>query len=140
MSPGGPKYSPSSPNAYSPTSPSFVPQSPFIGATSPFNTSPYNTSPFYDRSRGATSPTYSPTSPALNLTSPSYSPTSPRQSFSDFATPASPRYSPSKSNSTYFPAVFNARVSVRFYFSSIAEHVAILSEILPYIASLAVLS
>ncbi|KAF9491957.1 DNA-directed RNA polymerase II, subunit 1 [Pleurotus eryngii] len=90
MSPGGPMYSPSSPNAYSPTSPSFVPQSPFIGATSPFNTSPYNTSPFYDRSRGATSPTYSPTSPALNLTSPSYSPTSPRQSYS----PTSPRYSP----------------------------------------------
>ncbi|KAL4260389.1 DNA-directed RNA polymerase subunit [Pleurotus pulmonarius] len=90
MSPGGPMYSPSSPNAYSPTSPSFVPQSPFIGATSPFDISPYNTSPFYDRSRGATSPTYSPTSPALNLTSPSYSPTSPRQSYS----PTSPRYSP----------------------------------------------
>src|ERR1700734_2950592 len=48
MSPGGPGYSPSSPNAYSPTSP-YVPQSPFGGATSPFGTSPYATSPFYDR-------------------------------------------------------------------------------------------
>lgn len=95
MSPGGPGYSPSSPNAYSPTSPSFVPQSPFAGATSPFGTSPYATSPFYDRSRGPTSPTYSPTSPALNLTSPGYSPTSPRYSpTSPSFSPTSPRYSP----------------------------------------------
>jgi len=74
MSPGGPGYSPSSPNVYSPTSP-YVPQSPFGGATSPFGTSPYATSPFYDRGGrgGPTSPTYSPTSPALNLTSPGYS-------------------------------------------------------------------
>lgn len=92
MSPG-PGYSPSSPNVYAPTSPSFVPQSPFNGATSPFGTSPYATSPFY--SRGATSPTYSPTSPALNLTSPSYSPTSPRYSpTSPSFSPTSPRYSP----------------------------------------------
>ncbi|KAJ8509443.1 hypothetical protein ONZ45_g8381 [Pleurotus djamor] len=95
MSPGGPMYSPSSPNAYSPTSPSFAPQSPFTSATSPFGTSPYATSPFYDRSRGATSPTYSPTSPALNLTSPGYSPTSPRYSpTSPSFSPTSPRYSP----------------------------------------------
>ena len=95
MSPAGPHYSPSSPNAYSPTSPSFVPQSPFGGATSPFGTSPYATSPFYDRSRGPTSPTYSPTSPALNLTSPGYSPTSPRYSpTSPSFSPTSPRYSP----------------------------------------------
>ncbi|KAH0590072.1 DNA-directed RNA polymerase II subunit rpb1 [Termitomyces sp. J132] len=95
MSPGGPGYSPSSPNAYSPTSPSFVPQSPYGGATSPFGTSPYATSPFYDRSRGPTSPTYSPTSPALNLTSPGYSPTSPRYSpTSPSFSPTSPRYSP----------------------------------------------
>ncbi|KAL0945704.1 hypothetical protein HGRIS_014853 [Hohenbuehelia grisea] len=95
MSPGGPMYSPSSPNAYSPTSPGFVPQSPFAGATSPFATSPYATSPFFDRTRGATSPTYSPTSPALNLTSPSYSPTSPRYSpTSPSFSPTSPRYSP----------------------------------------------
>ena len=94
MSPGG-GYSPSSPNAYTPTSPSFVPQSPFSGATSPFGTSPYATSPFYDRSRGPTSPTYSPTSPALNLTSPGYSPTSPRYSpTSPSFSPTSPRYSP----------------------------------------------
>ncbi|KAF8907622.1 hypothetical protein CPB84DRAFT_1813483 [Gymnopilus junonius] len=93
MSPAG--YSPSSPNAYTPTSPSFVPQSPFGGATSPFGTSPYATSPLYDRSRGATSPTYSPTSPALNLTSPGYSPTSPRYSpTSPSFSPTSPRYSP----------------------------------------------
>jgi DNA-directed RNA polymerase II subunit RPB1 len=95
MSPAGPHYSPSSPNAYSPTSLSFVPQSPFDGATSPFGTSPYATSPFYDRSRGPTSPTYSPTSPALNLTSPGYSPTSPRYSpTSPSFSPTSPRYSP----------------------------------------------
>lgn len=95
MSPAGPAYSPSSPNAYSPTSP-YVPQSPFgAAATSPFATSPYATSPFYDRSRGATSPTYSPTSPALNLTSPGYSPTSPRYSpTSPTFSPTSPRYSP----------------------------------------------
>ncbi|KIJ58730.1 hypothetical protein HYDPIDRAFT_163162 [Hydnomerulius pinastri MD-312] len=94
MSPAGPGYSPSSPNAYSPTSP-YVPQSPFGGATSPFGTSPYATSPFYDRGRGPTSPTYSPTSPALNLTSPGYSPTSPRYSpTSPSFSPTSPRYSP----------------------------------------------
>ncbi|TFK71732.1 beta and beta-prime subunits of DNA dependent RNA-polymerase [Pluteus cervinus] len=92
MSPGGPGYSPSSPNVYAPTSPSFAPQSPFGGATSPFGTSPYATSPFY---RSATSPTYSPTSPALNLTSPGYSPTSPRYSpTSPSFSPTSPRYSP----------------------------------------------
>ncbi|KIM39097.1 hypothetical protein M413DRAFT_447445 [Hebeloma cylindrosporum] len=95
MSPAGVPYSPSSPNAYTPTSPSFVPQSPFGGAASPFGTSPYATSPFYDRSRGPTSPTYSPTSPALNLTSPGYSPTSPRYSpTSPSFSPTSPRYSP----------------------------------------------
>jgi DNA-directed RNA polymerase II subunit RPB1 len=96
MSPGGPGYSPSSPNVYSPTSP-YVPQSPFAGATSPFGTSPYATSPFYDRGGrgGPTSPTYSPTSPALNLTSPGYSPTSPRYSpTSPSFSPTSPRYSP----------------------------------------------
>jgi DNA-directed RNA polymerase II subunit RPB1 len=93
MSPGGPGYSPSSPNAYSPTSP-YVPQSPFSGATSPFGTSPYATSP-YGQNRGMTSPTYSPTSPALNLTSPGYSPTSPRYSpTSPSFSPTSPRYSP----------------------------------------------
>jgi DNA-directed RNA polymerase II subunit RPB1 len=75
MLPGGVGYSPSSPNAYTPTSPSLAPQSPFGGTTSPFRTSPYATSPFFDRSRGPTSSTYSPTSPALNLTSPGYSPT-----------------------------------------------------------------
>jgi DNA-directed RNA polymerase II subunit RPB1 len=96
MSPGGPGYSPSSPNVYSPTSPSFVPQSPFGGATSPFGTSPYAASPYYDPSaRNPTSPTYSPTSPALNLTSPGYSPTSPRYSpTSPSFSPTSPRYSP----------------------------------------------
>ncbi|KIJ45198.1 hypothetical protein M422DRAFT_251383 [Sphaerobolus stellatus SS14] len=95
MSPGGPGYSPSSPNAYSPSSP-YVPQSPFgATATSPFGTSPYATSPFYDRG-GPTSPTYSPTSPRLNLgTSPGYSPTSPRYSpTSPTFSPTSPRYSP----------------------------------------------
>ncbi|KAI5120862.1 hypothetical protein M0805_008235 [Coniferiporia weirii] len=92
MSPG-PGYSPSSPNVYSPTSP-YVPQSPYGSATSPFMTSPYATSPFYARA-GATSPTYSPTSPALNLTSPNYSPTSPRYSpTSPSFSPTSPRYSP----------------------------------------------
>ncbi|KIJ11916.1 hypothetical protein PAXINDRAFT_15247 [Paxillus involutus ATCC 200175] len=40
MSPAGPGYSPSSLNAYSPTSPR-VPQLPFGGATPPFGTSPY---------------------------------------------------------------------------------------------------
>ncbi|KIY45807.1 beta and beta-prime subunits of DNA dependent RNA-polymerase [Fistulina hepatica ATCC 64428] len=96
MSPAGPGYSPSSPG-YSPTSPSFAAQSPFAsGAMSPFGTSPYATSPYYDRSAvGATSPTYSPTSPGLNLTSPGYSPTSPRYSpTSPSFSPTSPRYSP----------------------------------------------
>jgi hypothetical protein len=91
----GSGYSPSSPNVYSPSSPGFVPQSPFRGATSPFGTSPYATSPFYDRARGATLPTYSPTSPGLNLSSPGYSPTSPRYSpTSPSFSPTSPRYSP----------------------------------------------
>ena len=63
------------PNAYSPT---LMPQSLFNDAMSPFGMSPYATSLFYDRSRGPTSPTYSPTSPGLNLTSLGYSPTSPR--------------------------------------------------------------
>ncbi|KAI0791691.1 beta and beta-prime subunits of DNA dependent RNA-polymerase [Abortiporus biennis] len=95
MSPAVPGYSPSSPNAYSPTSP-YVPPSPYGGgATSPFGTSPYATSPYFDRTRGPTSPTYSPTSPALNLTSPGYSPTSPRYSpTSPSFSPTSPRYSP----------------------------------------------
>ncbi|KAI0075928.1 beta and beta-prime subunits of DNA dependent RNA-polymerase [Panus rudis PR-1116 ss-1] len=94
MSPAAPGYSPSSPNAYSPTSP-YVPPSPYGGATSPYATSPYATSPFYDRGARPTSPTYSPTSPALNLTSPSYSPTSPRYSpTSPSFSPTSPRYSP----------------------------------------------
>jgi DNA-directed RNA polymerase II subunit RPB1 len=94
MSPAAPGYSPSSPNVYSPTSP-YVPQSPFARATSPFSTSPYVTSPFYDRGRAPTSPTYSPTSPALNLSSPGYSPTSPRYSpTSPSFSPTSPRYSP----------------------------------------------
>lgn len=83
--PAGSMYSPSSPNAYSPTSPVYVPQSPFGGATSP--TSPYATSPFYDHGCGPTSPTYSPTSPVLNLTSPGYSPMSPHYS------PPSPSFS-----------------------------------------------
>ncbi|KIO00034.1 hypothetical protein M404DRAFT_963887, partial [Pisolithus tinctorius Marx 270] len=76
MSPTGPPgYSLSSPNAYSPTLP-YVPQSPYGGMTSPFGTLVHVTSPFYDRSQGATSPTYFLTSPALNLMSPCYLPTS----------------------------------------------------------------
>lgn len=96
MSPAAPGYSPSSPNVYSPTSP-YMPQSPFHGGgTSPLGTSPYGaTSPFYDPRRAPTSPTYSPTSPGLNLTSPGYSPTSPRYSpTSPSFSPTSPRYSP----------------------------------------------
>lgn len=96
MSPGG-GYSPSSPRGgYSPTSP-FAPTSPYgIMATSPYATSPYATSPFFDRSRmGATSPSYSPTSPSMNLTSPAFSPSSPRYSpTSPSFSPTSPRYSP----------------------------------------------
>ncbi|KAJ7596384.1 DNA-directed RNA polymerase II, subunit 1 [Mycena floridula] len=92
MSPGAPgSYSPGSPNIYSPTSPSYVPQSPFNGAMSPFPG--YATSPMYGR--GATSPTYSPTSPGINMTSPGYSPTSPKYSpTSPSFSPTSPRYSP----------------------------------------------
>ncbi|KAG8902646.1 DNA-directed RNA polymerase II subunit rpb1 [Tulasnella sp. 403] len=97
MSPGGGGYSPSSPSGgYSPTSP-FAPTSPFgITATSPYARSPYATSPFFDRSRiGATSPSYSPTSPSMNLTSPAFSPSSPRYSpTSPSFSPTSPRYSP----------------------------------------------
>jgi DNA-directed RNA polymerase II subunit RPB1 len=95
ISPGG--YSPASPGGYSPTSPGYIPTSPFgMAATSPFGTSPFATSPFFDRSRaGPSSPTYSPTSPALNLTSPAFSPTSPRYSpTSPSFSPTSPRYSP----------------------------------------------
>ncbi|KAG8968061.1 DNA-directed RNA polymerase II subunit rpb1 [Tulasnella sp. 419] len=95
MSPGG--YSPSSPSGgYTPTSP-YAPTSPYIGAaTSPYATSPYGaTSPYFDRNRGITSPTYSPTSPSMNLTSPAFSPTSPRYSpTSPSFSPTSPRYSP----------------------------------------------
>lgn len=113
--PGGPGYSPSSPNIYSPTSP-YVPQLPIGGATSPF----------YDRAgrRGATSPTYSPTSPALNLTSPGYSPTSPIYSHtSPLFSPASPRYSRHLSAlhpfATHLPARCSAQrhlaVRITFY-------------------------
>ena len=66
-SPAPPTYSPSSPNVYSPTSPYVPAQSPYQ-ATSPLMTSPYSTSQFFDRSQSATSPTYSPTSPAVNRT------------------------------------------------------------------------
>ena len=94
MSPAAPGYSPSSPNAYSPTSP-YVPQSPYTSATSPFSTSPYATSPYYDRNRGPTSPTYSPTPHALNLTSLANSHTSSRHSPpSPSSSTTSPRYSP----------------------------------------------
>ncbi|KAF6751321.1 RNA polymerase II large subunit [Ephemerocybe angulata] len=93
MSPGGPGYSPSSPNAYSPTSPSFMPRSPYGAPQSPFNA--YATSPFYDRSRNATSPSYSPTSPGLSLTSPGFIPASPAYSpTSPSFNPTSPKYSP----------------------------------------------
>ena len=52
-------------------------------------------SPFYDCSRGPTSPTYFPMSPALNLTSLGYSPTSPQYSpTSPSFSPMSPWYSP----------------------------------------------
>ena len=89
MSPG-PGYTPTSPNAYTPTSPGYVPQSPFGASSSPFGAG--GASPYY---RGATSPTYSPTSPAINMTSPGYSPTSPRYSpTSPSFSPTSPRYSP----------------------------------------------
>ncbi|KAI5994923.1 hypothetical protein F5J12DRAFT_896614 [Pisolithus orientalis] len=95
MSPAGPPgYSLSSPNAYLPTLP-YVPQSPYSGTTSPFGTLVHVTSPFYDRSQGATSPTYFLTSPALNLMSPCYSPTSPRYSLQPLSfSPTSLQYSP----------------------------------------------
>ncbi|KAG2023660.1 RNA polymerase II large subunit [Coprinopsis cinerea AmutBmut pab1-1] len=110
MSPG-PGYSPSSPNAYSPTSPGMVPRSPYGAPTSPFSNQ-YATSPFYDSRRQATSPTYSPTSPIAGLTSPAYSPTSPGFSPTspngyspqspNFGSPASPNYSPA--SPSYSPA------------------------------------
>jgi DNA-directed RNA polymerase II subunit RPB1 len=90
-----PYTSPTSPNAYSPTSPAmggmspgyvsspkFSPSSPSFTPTSPVYspTSPAGLSP--------TSPSYSPSSPNFSPTSPSYSPTSPQFS------PASPLYSP----------------------------------------------
>ncbi|KAI6141983.1 hypothetical protein BKA82DRAFT_125854 [Pisolithus tinctorius] len=94
MSPASPPgYSLSSPNAYSPTSP-YVPQSPYGGTTS-FGMLVHATSPFYDRSQGATSPTYFLMSPALNLMSPCYLPTSPRYSPQPPSfIPTSPQYSP----------------------------------------------
>ena len=89
-------YSPSSPKAYSPTSPSFAPQSPFGVAMSPFGTSPYamhfmiaqedrlfqrilqcllhSTLRLHGILSGPTSPRYSPTSPSFSPTSPRYSP------------------------------------------------------------------
>ncbi|KIK60686.1 hypothetical protein GYMLUDRAFT_43543, partial [Collybiopsis luxurians FD-317 M1] len=81
MSPGGPTYSPSSLNAYSPTSPGFMPQSLFnAGATSPIprysSTLPsfLPMSPWYSPQ----SPLFSPMSPQYSPTSPSFSPTSPQ--------------------------------------------------------------
>ncbi|KAH9073591.1 hypothetical protein EDB83DRAFT_2219488, partial [Lactarius deliciosus] len=62
MYPTAPDHRPEAPKVYSPTS-SYVPQSPFAGATTPISTSPYVTSPFYDRDRAPTSPAsprYSP--------------------------------------------------------------------------------
>lgn len=103
MSPGG-GYSPGSPSGgYSPTSP-YAPTSPYgITATSPYATSPYATSPYYGGRVGATSPTYSPTSPAMNLTSPVFSPSSPRYSpTSPNFSPTSPKYSPT--SPTFSPA------------------------------------
>jgi hypothetical protein len=115
----GSGYSPSSPNVYSPSSPGFVPQSPFRGATSPFGTSPYATSPFYDRARGATLPTYSPTSPGLNLSSPGYSPTSPHY------TALSLRHSAQHPHDTQRQARYSAQHlhNVGFlFFASLSSH------------------
>ncbi|THG98988.1 hypothetical protein EW026_g3272 [Hermanssonia centrifuga] len=152
MSPAAPGYSPSSPNVYSPTSP-YVPQSPFEGATSPFGTSPYATSPFYDRSRGPTSPTYSPTSPALNLTSPGYSPSSPRYSpTSPSFSPTSPRYSPqspsfsptsprySPTSPSFSPASPRYSPSMYFDFRLPCPDVAVFAEIFAYFACITLFS
>lgn len=103
MSPGG-GYSPRSPSGgYSPTSP-YAPTSPYgITATSPYATSPFATSPYGGGRAGITSPTYSPTSPMMNLTSPVFSPSSPRYSpTSPNFSPTSPRYSPT--SPTFSPA------------------------------------
>ncbi|KAK4052414.1 DNA-directed RNA polymerase II core subunit rpo21 [Microbotryomycetes sp. JL201] len=90
-------YSPASPQVYNPKSPGGVlgSTSPWVdrGATSPSYspTSPMiNFSPASPAMQGYSpaSPRYSPTSPKFSPTSPAYSPTSPRYS------PTSPRYSP----------------------------------------------
>ncbi|KAK4057043.1 DNA-directed RNA polymerase II core subunit rpo21 [Microbotryomycetes sp. JL221] len=85
-------YSPASPFGYSPASPQvYNPKSPGGGMLG-------STSPWVDR--GATSPSYSPTSPMINFSPASpamqgYSPTSPRFSpASPSFSPASPRFSP----------------------------------------------
>jgi len=93
MSPAPPMYSPSSSNVYSPTSPYVPAQSPYQ-ATSPLMTSPYSTSPLSNRSRSATPPTYSPTSPALNLTSQTILPRALVTRRPPIILPTSPRYGP----------------------------------------------
>lgn len=88
FSPSSPAFSPSSP-AFSPSSPRFSPASPAFSPSSPrFSPSSPAFSPASPRFSPA-SPAYSPTSPRMSPTSPSYSPTSPQYS------PASPAFSPS---------------------------------------------
>ncbi|ETW87772.1 hypothetical protein HETIRDRAFT_424453 [Heterobasidion irregulare TC 32-1] len=148
MSPAAPGYSPSSPNVYSPTSP-YMPQSPFHGGgTSPLGTSPYGaTSPFYDPRRAPTSPTYSPTSPGLNLTSPGYSPTSPRYSpTSPSFSPTSPRYSPqspsfSPTSPRYSPTSPSfSPASPRYSPSNSSTNVTILPKVFANIADFTIVS
>jgi DNA-directed RNA polymerase II subunit RPB1 len=88
QSPGG--YSPTSPFNTSPVSPGYSPSSSY----SPSSPSGFATSPGFSPQSPAfqASPAYSPTSPSFQATSPSYSPTSPRFS------PSSPNYSPSSPN------------------------------------------
>ncbi|KPV73620.1 uncharacterized protein RHOBADRAFT_54819 [Rhodotorula graminis WP1] len=93
-SPSSPRFSPASPG-YSPTSPSFSPASPRFSPASPaFSPASPAFSPASPRFSPA-SPAFSPTSPKFSPTSPAYSPTSPRMSPTSPAfSPASPKYSP----------------------------------------------
>ncbi|SGY60993.1 BQ5605_C007g04513 [Microbotryum silenes-dioicae] len=110
-----PGYSPSSPfPGYSPVSPGYNPRSPggALGGRSPAGYAPQ--SPWVDRlaGGGATSPSYSPTSPMINMSpaSPRFSPASPAWSPSSPSfSPASPSFSPaspsfSPSSPSFSPA------------------------------------
>lgn len=115
-----PGFSPSSPAAYSPSSPSYSPSSPSFSPSSPsYAGGASNYSP--------TSPqaSYSPSSPLYSPVSPSYSPSSPAQPGNAGYSPASPNWSPtSPAGSGWSPTspTFNAGANTASYSPSSPQY------------------